>query len=198
MMIPILPQLERRQQWIDFFQRERPYAQIREPNCRVDLQTTFLQITRLGEQPLRFTLGSKTTLEPVWQIISRCNWSLQTILDGLDGVESSTAVRDRQIAQWSPDLSVRRSIPRDQHLYAEAPLGTWPKPNLSKEIEQIDAVRSLIAWGKFNDWKSALTPTQWLLASTEYALDWEISKTSDGRYEVLHPKVPTARFDPTR
>jgi len=28
MMIPILPALENRKQWVEFFQRERPYAQI--------------------------------------------------------------------------------------------------------------------------------------------------------------------------
>lgn len=194
MMIPILPQLESRQEWVAFFQRERPYAQVREPNCRVDLQTTYLQITRLGAQPMRFTLGSKTTLEPVWQIISRCNWSLQTILNGLEGLDNGTTVRDRPITEWSPDLSVRRSIPREQHLYTEVPLGSWPKPKRDQQCETIADILARVAWNEFTGWECELTPTQWLLAAQEHEEGWEISKANDDLYQISHSSIPEARF----
>lgn len=193
MMIPILPELESREQWIGFFQRERPYAQVRRPNCRVDLQTTYLQITCFGAQPVRFTLGSKTTLEPVWQIISRCHWSLSNIIAGLEGIESGRSVRDRGVSDWSPDLSVRRSIPREQQLYTEESLGTWPSP-VSFNSNSPEQISALVAWGKYEDWECELGPIQWLLKVDGREEELIVRHSADGLVEVTHPDLPPIRF----
>jgi len=195
MMIPILSELESRQQWIAFFQRERPYAQIRQPNCRIDLQTTYLQITCFGEQPVRFTLGSKTTLEPVWQIISRCRWSLSEIISGLEGLDSGPSVRDRRVSDWSPDLSVRRSIPREQQLYTEESLGVWPDPATLK-INSPERLCALIAWDQIDAWESHFSPVQWLLHASAHQAAWKVSETADGVVEITSPNLPLARFKP--
>ena len=195
MMIPILPALENREQWIEFFQRERPYAQVRQPNCRVDLQTTYLQLTRFDQQKaIRYTLGSRTTLEPVWQIITRCNWSLTELMEGLDSLEPGSTVRDKGISNWSPDLSVRRSIPREQQLYSEAPLGAWEEPTDIMPIDSLEAACSLVAWRKIAEWESVLAPLHWLLEAQDSPEGWEVQSALDGTVQVEHPKRPSARF----
>ena len=195
MMIPILPALENRKQWIEFFQRERSYAQVRTPNCRIDLQTTYLQLTRFDQQKaIRYTLGSRTTLEPVWEIISRCNWSLKELVAGLDSLEPGSTVRDKGFSDWSPDLTVRRSIPREQQLYSEAALGAWPEPTDVMAIDSLEAVCSLVAWRRIEEWESILAPLHWLLEAQDMPEGWEVRYSRDGTVQVEHPDRPSASF----
>jgi hypothetical protein len=195
MMIPILPKLENRQQWTALFQRERPYSQIKSPSCRVDLQTSYLQLTCFDRpKVIRYTLGSRTSLEPVWQLISRCNWSLKTLIQGLDGLDEGSSVRDKQIREWIPDLSVRRSIPREQQLYAEEPLGAWPQPIDIMRVDTLQAVCSVISWRKFEHWESVLAPLPWLLEVQETLEGWEIQCARDGTVQVEHSERPGAKF----
>jgi len=197
MMIPILNELEQRQQWIDFLQRERAYAQVKQPGCRVDLQSSYLQITRLDTaSPLRYTLGSRVSIEPIWELLNRCHWSLKVILEGLESIEPGANMRDTVKPNWAPDLSVRRSIVREAHLYTDAPLGCWPQPRVSEKIETLNAALSYIAWRKIENWQSNLAPTQWLAMAIAHTDDWSIKQQSDTSLLLEHPRMPSAAFKP--
>ena len=131
MIIPVLPELENREEWLRFLRRERPYAQVKRPSCRVDLQSTYLQLTLFDTEhhsPLRYTLGSRASLEPVWQLISGTGWSLTEIVNGLQAMDFSGNARDSSLSEWSPDLSVRRSFPREPGLFNERDLGKVSEP----------------------------------------------------------------------
>lgn len=196
-MIPILAELEQRDQWIAFFQRERAYAQIKQPHCRVDLQTSYLQITRLDTSAaLRYTLGSRVSIEPLWQLLSRCNWSLKIILEGLESLEPGANLRDKAESTWQPDLSVRRSIAREQHLYSDAPLGCWPQPSTQAKIDSLNQACSWIAWHKIDHWESALSPVQWLALTEAQPEGWNLHQLSDGSVLLEHASMPSAQFKP--
>ncbi|KGK41975.1 hypothetical protein LH51_10735 [Nitrincola sp. A-D6] len=97
MLIRILPSLESREAWLNFFRREIPYCLVDDQATLVDFQSTYLQLTHLNtslSDPIRYTLGARTSLEPAWQLIKRCNWSLKAVLEGLDSLEFSSNARD--------------------------------------------------------------------------------------------------------
>jgi len=197
MMIPILSELEARNQWVEFFQREQSYAQVKRPNCRIALQATYLQLTRLDlPQPIRYTLGSRSSIEPVWDLISRCDWSLKALVEGLDGLALGASVRELSGRDWSADLSVRRSIPREQQLYTEAELGAWSAPSKTMRLDSLNAICSVIAWRKISDWESQISPLQWLLEVQDFADEWQIRHLKDGTIQLTHPHRPDARFKP--
>lgn len=129
MHIPVLNQLETRTEWISFFRRERSYAYITKPLCLVDLQTTYLQVTLLkedmldGRQATKYSLGSKSSIEPIWKMIKACNWQLSTIIDGLISLEFNSNVRDNAFPEMHRDLTVRKFFAKDKQLLAPTLIG---------------------------------------------------------------------------
>ncbi len=132
MHIPVLNQLETRTEWISFFRRERSYAYITHPLCLVDLQTTYLQVTLLtedmldGRQATKYSLGSKSSIEPIWKMIKSCNWQLSTIIDGLVSLEFNSNARDNAFPGIHRDLTVRKFFAKDKQLLAPTLIGSLP------------------------------------------------------------------------
>ncbi|WP_372738097.1 hypothetical protein [Neptunomonas sp.] len=139
MHIPVLNQLETRTEWISFFRRERSYAYITNPLCLVDLQTTYLQITLLkedmldGRQATKFSLGSKSSIEPAWKMIKACNWQLSGIIDGLVSLKFNSNARDNAFPGIHRDLTVRKFFAKDKQLLAPTLIG--PLSPLTQEPE---------------------------------------------------------------
>lgn len=65
---------------------------------------------------MRFTLGSRSSLEPAWQLIKGCGWSLTHVIHGLESLNFNTNVRDNAAFKLPSDLSVRKSFAREPRL----------------------------------------------------------------------------------
>lgn len=154
MIIRVLPQLESREEWLAFCRREMPYCLIDHPSCLVDFQTHFLQLTLFDTVPeVRYTLGSRRSMEPAWQLIKGCNWSLTRLIEGLASLDFGSNVRDNGLLGLEGELSARRSFPRDAHLHSPAssrllaPLKTLPQHWCAHTLS------CLLANEQFRDWR---------------------------------------------
>lgn len=128
MIIPVLAQLNSRSQWINFFRRESSYCFVETPECLVDLQTNYLQLTVLsaeaqGRSALKYSLGSRTSIEPAWQLIKSCRWDLTAIITGLEQLDFSSNVRDNSLLMAHTDLTVRKFYCKDRLITAPGQLG---------------------------------------------------------------------------
>lgn len=184
MQIRVLPQLETRDEWLAFFRREQPYCLISAPECLVDLQTHFLQLTlfEAGRAKTRYTLGSRTSIEPAWRLIKGCDWSLQRIINGLEELSFSVNVRDAGRYRTLGDLSVRKSFPRDRYLVAPSATRLL-KPLLSTPPSwQISDVQALLANGQYltlhrfsnSPEAAAVNPQRLLLTLQAQPLSWQV------------------------
>lgn len=119
MNIAVLSSLESKDNWLSFFRREHPYCLIDNPATLVDFQSTFLQLTCFKpnqEDAVRYTLGSRSSLEPAWQLIKGCGWSLQCVIQGLESLNFNTNVRDNSAFKIPSELSVRKSFAHEPRL----------------------------------------------------------------------------------
>ncbi len=119
MIISVLHSLETKSDWLSFFRRDHPYCLVDIPPVLVDFQSTFLQLTHFqsdASTAIRYTLGSRSSLEPAWQLIKGCNWSLEALLEGLNSLNFNTNVRDNQKFNLPSDLSVRKSFANEARL----------------------------------------------------------------------------------
>lgn len=183
MIIRVLPQLETRDDWVAFCRREVPYSLVDSPACLVDFQTHFLQLTLFQPSgPLRYTLGSRRSIDPAWQLIKRCEWSLGALLQGLENMDFGSNVRDNELLGVHTDLSARRSFPRGPHLNAPdsstllRPLRRFPGKWEHTSLQQ------LLVNGQFRDWRLEqdnveLTPRSLLVQLTERPAPWSAQLT---------------------
>nr|WP_067298181.1 hypothetical protein [Marinobacterium profundum] len=148
MLIRVLPTLNHRDHWISLCQRESPYCFVETPESLVDFQTGFLQITQLngavrdGREAVKFSLGSRLSLEPAWALVKACNWRLDTLIEGLETLDFRSNVRDNSLLGVHTDLSVRRYFARERHISSPSRLGLlkpllqmpdiWDGHNLSR------------------------------------------------------------------
>ena len=157
MHIPVLNQLETRTEWISFFRRERSYAYLTHPLCLIDLQTTFLQITLLeedmldGRQATKYSLGSKSSIEPIWKMIKACNWQLSAIISGLDELSFGSNARDNAFPDIHRELTVRKFFAKDKQLLAPSLIGPLEPLLATPEIWDLKAVCRLLSNGQFSD-----------------------------------------------
>lgn len=129
MIIPVLPQLHSRSEWIAFCRRETPYCYVEYPECLVDMQTTYLQLTLFstgmqGRDATKYSLGSRVSVEPVWQLIKSCDWQLKRILEGLESMDFSSNVRDNSLLKVHTDITVRKSFSKERTLIGPSTLGS--------------------------------------------------------------------------
>ncbi|WP_151705531.1 hypothetical protein [Nitrincola alkalilacustris] len=125
MIIRVLPELENREQWLAFMRRDMPYCLVENPECMLDFQTTFLQLTLFPQtsDPVRYTLGSRRSMEPAWNLIKGCGWRLSVVLEGVKKLDFSSNVRDNHLLQLQGELTARKSFPRDRHMIAPSASG---------------------------------------------------------------------------
>ncbi|WP_415904034.1 hypothetical protein ACMXYW_10640 [Neptuniibacter sp. QD48_55] len=155
MIIPVLQQLNSRDQWMAFCRRELPYCFIESPECLVDFQTTFLKITLLPKDTLihdavKYSLGSRTSMEPVWRLIKGCNWDLNAILSGLEQMAFDSNVRDNSLLKVHTDLSVRKYFSRERCLVAPNTLGLLEPLMAQPDIWDAQTLAKLISHQQFS------------------------------------------------
>lgn len=151
MHIPVLKQLETRPQWLAYLRRERPLAYVLKPLSLVDCQSTYLQITCLqpgqldGRQALKYSVGARYSLAPVWQLIKGCNWQLSTIVAGLNELDFAGNVRDNSFLGRHTELSVRKFYSKDKHLLSPLCLGELPVQRPLPRHWQLDDITALLS-----------------------------------------------------
>ncbi|WP_415895842.1 hypothetical protein ACMXYQ_05415 [Neptuniibacter sp. PT34_22] len=155
MIIPVLQQLNSRDQWMAFCRRELPYCFIESPECLVDFQTTFLKITLLPKNTLihdavKYSLGSRTSMEPVWRLIKGCNWDLNAILTGLEQMAFDSNVRDNSLLKVHTDLSVRKYFSRERCLVSPNTLGLLEPLMAQPDIWDAQSLAKLISHQQFS------------------------------------------------
>jgi len=93
------------------------------------MQTTYLQLTLLsadkqGRQATKYSLGSRLSVEPAWNLIKSCEWQLSRIIDGLESMDFSSNVRDNSLLKVHTDITVRKFFSKERSLIAPGQLGT--------------------------------------------------------------------------
>lgn len=178
MIIRVLPQLESREEWLAFCRREQPYCLIDQPGCLVDFQTHFLQLTLFEASPeVRFTVGSRRSMEPAWQLIKGCNWSLTRLIEGLKSMDFGSNVRDNSVLGLGSDLSARRSFPRDPHLHNPASSRLLAPLKADPHTWCHHTLSCLLANEQFRDWReeqeeASLSADGVLLDLLEHPQEW--------------------------
>ncbi len=130
MIIRVLPELEQRDQWIRFCQRETPYCYVRQPDSLVDFQSSFLTITQLnggirdGRDAIKYSIGSRGSVEPAWLFIKRCDFSLKRMLAGLQQLEFNGNARDNSLRGLIRDVTVRKFFSKEKALISPTTLAT--------------------------------------------------------------------------
>lgn len=211
MNIAVFPSLESKEDWLNFFRREHPYCLIDMPSTLVDFQSTFLQLTCFKpdeEDAVRYTLGSRSSLEPAWQLIKRCGWSLQSVIEGLDSLNFSTNVRDKSTFKIPSELSVRKSFAKEPRLCS------FIKPVVSNTISAELLAQHLYA-GQYDQLEMLSTsfnsglhsimlslsaePQKWLITEENSFLKASFNsqavcqlqlKTSPAKRHLLSEKIP--------
>ncbi len=156
MNIRHLPHLNDRDAWISFCQREQPYCFIASPEALVDFQTTYLLITLLegktrnGKAALKYSIGSRTTMEPAWRFIKACDFNLQMMLDGLNQVDFNGNVRDNSLLKAHTDLTVRKFFSKDKNIVSPSHMGLLSPLQRLPDVWNIAGVCRLLANQQFS------------------------------------------------
>ena len=156
MVIPVLNKLSTREQWLDFCRREAPYCFVEAPECLIDFQSTFLKITLLPNHSLvhdavKYSLGSRSSMEPVWRLIKSCNWNIQHIIQGLEEMDFSSNVRDNSLLKAHTDLSVRKYFSRERCLVSPGSLGLLEPLMAVPDIWSAYHLAQMITHGQYKD-----------------------------------------------
>lgn len=128
MIIRVLPHLKSRAAWIDFCRRETPYCFVEDPACLVDFQGTHLQITllpggRQDKDAIKYSIGSRSSVEPAWSLIRACNWDLSRIIAGLEQMDFGSNVRDNSLLGVHTELTARKFFAKEKALTTPSALG---------------------------------------------------------------------------
>ena len=159
MIIRVLPELNQRQQWIEFCRREKPYCFVESPECLIDFQSTYLQITLLPKNTLirdavKYSLGSRNSMEPVWRLIKACNWDLNGIIRGMESMDFSSNVRDNSLLQVHTDLTARKFFARERYLAAPSTIGLLQPLTAVPDIWDAESLAQMISHQQFSELRS--------------------------------------------
>ena len=206
MKIPLLPALENRQQWLDFCRRTPAVGYIEAPLTLVDFQTTFLQISVLeqdtldGRAAIKYSLGSKRSIEPAWQLIKDCNWSLAFVLEGLEQMDFASNVRDNSLLKAHSDLSVRKFFSKERQVLAPTQLGNLTPLTSAPANWDGKALIELLSHQQysqlvFRDNSAPNTARQLLLTIMADASSW-LAKMQGEQLIIYRDKRPYAKLTP--
>ncbi|UTW13605.1 hypothetical protein [Marinobacterium rhizophilum] len=209
MLIRVLPALNHRDHWIGLCQRESPYCFIETPECLVDFQTGFLQITLLGSairdgrEAVKFSLGSRQSLEPAWALIRACNWRLDKLIEGLESLDFRSNVRDNSLLGVHTDLSVRRYFARERHISSPSRLGLLAPLQQNPDLWDSHNLCRLLANDQWQDLRfipASDTPdnengSTLLLQALDAPEHW-LGLWRNGRLYLLHRRQAVASLVP--
>ena len=160
MNIRCLPHLNTREAWLAFCQREVSYCFTEQPEALVDFQTTYLMVTLLdgsvrhGKQATKYSLGSKTSMEPAWNFIKACDFNLETMINGLNQVNFDGNVRDNSLLKAHTDLTVRKFFSKERAIISPGHLCRLYPVLEAEEHWDLHHLRRLLANGQFQDMRT--------------------------------------------
>lgn len=160
MNIRVLDSLQTRQQWIEFCRREHPYCFVRHPDVLVDFQSNHLQLTLLnrqvrhGQQALKYSVGSRSSVAPAWQFIKACQFDLRRMIELLQQQEFEGNARDNAALGLIRNVTIRQFFAKERSVISPAFLGP-----LAPLIEQptfwdLHSVCRLLSNQQFDDLRS--------------------------------------------
>lgn len=202
MNIRVLPELESREQWLAFIRREQPYCLVEEPPCLVDFQTSFLQLTLFNSDHRdaeRYTLGSRSAMQPAWELIKGCNWSLRRLAEGLAQLDFSSNVRDNELLRNHTDLSVRKRFVNEPRLLPPSSTGLLQPLKQLPQQWSCETLCQLLANEQWRDWRNegeaAVSPKALLLELQQNLLLWQVARR-DERLYLRREGRPVVSFIP--
>lgn len=206
MIIRVLPELESREHWLAFIRREQPYCLIEAPECLVDFQTSFLQLTLLErdpqqqhQDPERYTLGARHSMQPAWALIKACDFSLRRIVAGLQQLDFSSSVRDNALLGVHGDITIRKRFAREPNLVSPSATGLLPPLRALPEQWSGESLCRLLANGQWRDWRAesdeAPSPRALLLALQQSCDRWQLGQR-EGRLVLRHAGEPQVSLLP--
>ncbi len=157
MIIRVLSELEQPDQWIRFCQRENPYCYIKQPDSLVDFQTSFLTLTQLdgsirdGRDAIKYSIGSRSSVEPAWLFIKHCNFSLKRMLAGLQQLEFNGNARDNSLRGLIRDVTVRKFFSKEKALISPTTLATLEPVRRRPQRWNLHDICALLANNQFSD-----------------------------------------------
>lgn len=157
MNIRCLPHLNDRAAWLAFCQREVSYCYTAQPEALVDFQTSYLLITLLekrtrnGKQAVKFSVGSKTSMQPAWNFIKACDFNLQRMTDGLNQVDFNGNVRDNSLLKAHTDLTVRKFFSKERSVISPSHVGQLTPVLTEPEFWDLHLCCRLLANKQFTD-----------------------------------------------
>ncbi|MCW9053889.1 MAG: hypothetical protein OQJ91_16480 [Motiliproteus sp.] len=212
MIIRILPRLDNRQQWIEFCRREVPYCFVEQPDTLVDFQSSHLVITLLNQQvrngrdAVKYSIGSRQSVEPAWHFIKACEFSLDYMVNGLEAIEFRGNARDNSQAGLIEDVNIRKFFAKEQAVISPAFLGPLDRLNHVPEHWDIHLSCRILANNQFRDLRSEQKslnqerdcqpdPQQLLIKLVENPDPWQI-RLRDSRLWLLRGDHPIYSFIP--
>lgn len=202
MNIRVLPELESRDQWLAFIRREQPYCLVEEPQCLVDFQTSFLQLTLFSadhRDAERYTLGSRSAMQPAWALIKGCNWSLKHLTRGLSELDFSSNVRDNELFRGNTDLSVRKRFVHEPRLVPPAATGLLQPLQALPAQWSGESLCQLLANEQWRDWRNegdtTITPRALLLELQQNLPLWQVARSGE-RLFLRREGEPLVSFIP--
>ena len=129
MIIRILPSLSNRQQWINFCRRESAYCFVEKPDTLIDFQSNHLIITLLNQQvrngkdAVKFSIGSRHSIEPAWNFIKAGRFNLDYIVKSLEAVDFQGNARDNSFLRTITDVKIRKFFAKEQAIISPSFLG---------------------------------------------------------------------------
>ena len=157
MNIRCLPHLNTKDAWLAFCQREVSYCFTEQPEALVDFQTNYLMLTvldnktRQGKQAIKYSLGSRSSLEPAWNFIKACNFNLQQMIDGLNQVNFDGNVRDNSLLKAHTDLTVRKFFAKERTIISPGHLGNLLPVTESIKHWDLHLLCRILANGQYQD-----------------------------------------------
>ncbi|WP_432695929.1 hypothetical protein ACQUQP_15490 [Marinobacterium sp. YM272] len=202
MNIRVLPALESREAWLAFIRREQPYCLVEDPQCLVDFQTSFLQLTLFNNDHRdaeRYTLGSRSAMQPAWALIKGCNWSLKTLVTGLSALDFSSNVRDNELLRGHTDLSVRKRFVNESRLVSPALTGLLQPLSALPAQWSGESLCQLLANDQWRDWRSEsdepISPRALLLELQQHLPLWQVARKGE-RLFLRREGKPLVSFIP--
>ncbi|WP_421864669.1 hypothetical protein [Motiliproteus sp.] len=196
MNIRVLDSLQTRQQWIEFCRREQPYCFVRQPDVLVDFQSNHLQLTLLnrqvrhGQQALKYSIGSRTSVAPAWQFIKACQFDLCRMIELLQQQDFDGNARDNAALGLIRNITIRQFFAKERSVISPAFLGPLTPLTSVPEFWDLHSCCRLLANRQFDDLRcdsrshpsQGPNPRALLLALIEQPQHWQLQQRQDRLY----------------